>query len=47
MGKQNTITLSKKAPVFLPSPPPKRKCRKTGKLIQKFGKMGDSTVPIP
>ena len=25
----------------------KWKCRKTGKLIQKFGRMGDSTVPIP
>ena len=46
MGTQNTITLPKKAPVFLPPPPP-RKCRKTGKLIQKFGKMGDGTVPIP
>ena len=33
----------RKAPVFLPhTPPPPRKCRKAGKLIQKFGKMGDS-----
>ena len=44
METQNTVTLPKKAQVFLP--PSKRKCRRTGKLIQKFGKMGDSTVPI-
>ena len=28
MGTQNTITLSKKAPVFLPSPPPRGNAEK-------------------
>ena len=30
-----------------PPPPIKWKYRKTGKFIQKFGKMGESTFPIP